>query len=45
MHVVGGDGDKELLRWIDAFEKNKGEAALEFWFEIQKGIHESLREF
>jgi glyceraldehyde-3-phosphate dehydrogenase (ferredoxin) len=45
MHDVEGNNDQELLSWIDAFEKNKGEAALEFWFEIQKGIHESLREF
>ncbi len=37
--------DQELDRWIKAFEEDKFEAALQFWFEIHKGIHESLREF
>ncbi|MFO7573738.1 MAG: aldehyde ferredoxin oxidoreductase N-terminal domain-containing protein [Bacteroidales bacterium] len=37
--------DKELDYWIKAFEEDKFEAALQFWFEIHKGIHESLREF
>jgi len=43
--VVEGDKDAELLKWIDHFEKDKHEAALSFWYEIHKGIHESLREF
>ncbi len=37
--------DEELDRWIQAFEKDKFEAGLQFWYEIHKGIHESLREF
>lgn len=37
--------DSELEYWINAFEKDKFEAALQFWYEIHKGIHESLREF
>ncbi len=37
--------DQELDTWIKAFEEDKFEAALQFWFEIHKGIHESLREF
>jgi glyceraldehyde-3-phosphate dehydrogenase (ferredoxin) len=37
--------DEALTHLISAFEKDKFEAALQFWFEIQKGIHETLREF
>jgi glyceraldehyde-3-phosphate dehydrogenase (ferredoxin) len=37
--------DKDLIEWIERFELNKQEAALTFWYEIHKGIHESLREF
>ena len=42
---VEDDRDPELLTWIEAFERDKEEAALNYWFEVQKGIHESLREF
>ncbi len=42
---VDQNQDKELLKWIDAFEKDKKEAAFSFWYEIHKGIQESLREF
>jgi glyceraldehyde-3-phosphate dehydrogenase (ferredoxin) len=35
----------ELDRWLEAFETNRMEAALDFWYEVHKGIHESLREF
>ncbi|MCU0845962.1 MAG: aldehyde ferredoxin oxidoreductase [Spirochaetes bacterium] len=45
LHEVENDNSKELLMWIDRFKKDKHEAALEFWFEISKGVHESLREF
>ncbi len=37
--------DKELHTWIKAFEEDKNEAALNFWYEIHKGITESLKEF
>jgi len=42
---VDGDSRPELLLWLDKFERDKREAAIEFWYEIHKGIHESLREF
>ena len=42
---VEGDTDPELAKWVAFFEKDKKEAALSFWYEIHKGIHESLREF
>lgn len=43
--VVDKNTRPELLEWIAAFEKDKLEAAFGFWYEIHKGIHESLREF
>jgi glyceraldehyde-3-phosphate dehydrogenase (ferredoxin) len=43
--VVEGDSDHELLKWIEYFEREKQEASLAYWYEIHKGIHESLREF
>ncbi len=42
---VEGNTKPELLRWIDAFDKDKKEAALDFWSEIYKGINDVLREF
>jgi len=42
---VEGDTDKDLGAWIDRFEKDKTEAALDFWYEVHKGTHEVLREF
>lgn len=35
----------ELRYWLDEFQKDPQEAAYGFWYEIHKGIHESLREF
>ena len=43
--TVEGNTDVELGKWIREFEKNKFEAALAFWYEIHKGVHESLKEF
>jgi glyceraldehyde-3-phosphate dehydrogenase (ferredoxin) len=43
--AVEDDRDKELQKWIGRFEKDKQEAAFAYWYEIHKGIHESLREF
>ncbi|ABW67905.1 Aldehyde ferredoxin oxidoreductase [Desulfosudis oleivorans Hxd3] len=37
--------NEALDRWIDFFDTDKNAAAYEFWYEIHKGIHESLREF
>jgi glyceraldehyde-3-phosphate dehydrogenase (ferredoxin) len=42
---VEGESHPELIGWLDKFQKDKSEAALEFWYEIHKGVHESLREF
>ncbi len=42
---IEGDASPELSRWIDEFRRDPQEAALGFWFEIAKGVHESLREF
>lgn len=42
---VDGDKDPELQRWIDAFDQDPREAALAWWYEMRKGIDESLRAF
>ncbi len=42
---VDGNTDAELVDWIRRFEKDKAEAAFSYWYEVHKGIHESLREF
>jgi glyceraldehyde-3-phosphate dehydrogenase (ferredoxin) len=39
---VGGNTSAELGKWIDAFHNDPKEAALVYWFEIRKGIEESL---
>jgi glyceraldehyde-3-phosphate dehydrogenase (ferredoxin) len=43
--IVEQDTDTELLKWVEYFEKDKQEAALNFWYDMHKGIQESLREF
>jgi glyceraldehyde-3-phosphate dehydrogenase (ferredoxin) len=35
----------ELDKWIEAFEKDKHDAALNFWYEIHKGIQETLEDY
>ncbi len=40
-----GDDSAELADWITRFDKDRKEAALNFWYEIHKGVHETLREF
>ena len=42
---VDGDTTPELGHWLDRFASDRGEAAFELWFEVLKGIHESLRDF
>ncbi|MDD3050376.1 MAG: aldehyde ferredoxin oxidoreductase C-terminal domain-containing protein [Candidatus Cloacimonetes bacterium] len=37
--------DDALNYWIQQFESDKQEAGLNFWFDIRKGIDESLRDF
>ncbi len=44
-HILENINDTELIKWMNFFEKNKHEAALSFWYEMHKGIQESLREF
>ncbi|MBF0398591.1 MAG: hypothetical protein HQK78_17580 [Desulfobacterales bacterium] len=44
-HDIEKNNSPELLKWIDLFEKDKMEAALSFWYEVHKGILESLKEF
>ena len=43
--TVDGVQDAELAKWVGRFEQDKREAALAFWYDIHKGIQESLREF
>ena len=42
---VEDERDDELITWLDFFEKDRREASLSFWYEVHKGVHESLREF
>jgi glyceraldehyde-3-phosphate dehydrogenase (ferredoxin) len=42
MREAGKSKGPELDAWIDRFEREPGAAAIDFWFEIRKGIDESL---
>ena len=42
---VEGETRPELEPWIRQFEANKREAALNFWYDVHKGVMESLQEF
>ena len=42
---VEKDTHPELPKWVERFENDRDEAGLSFWFEMLKGIHESLRDF
>jgi glyceraldehyde-3-phosphate dehydrogenase (ferredoxin) len=42
---VEDNKDPELLKWLDAFGKDKKDAALSYWYEVHKGVQESLNEF
>jgi glyceraldehyde-3-phosphate dehydrogenase (ferredoxin) len=44
-HEVEGEDREDLLAWIKRFDENDKEAALDFWYEIHKGIHESLKDY
>ncbi len=37
--------DPDLDHWLALFDKDKHQAAFEFWYEMHKGTHETLREF
>jgi glyceraldehyde-3-phosphate dehydrogenase (ferredoxin) len=43
--LQSGQKHPELKKWVDMFDNNSEEAGLNFWYEIHKGIHESLKEF
>jgi hypothetical protein len=45
MKEQGASGSSELGARIDRFPKTRQEAGLDWWFDIRKGIDESLREF
>jgi glyceraldehyde-3-phosphate dehydrogenase (ferredoxin) len=42
---VDGLDHQDLDYWIEWFDRDPSGAAYEFWYEMHKGIHESLREF
>jgi glyceraldehyde-3-phosphate dehydrogenase (ferredoxin) len=42
---VQGTHRAELDDWIGRFDRDKRDAALDFWYEMHKGAHEALREF
>jgi glyceraldehyde-3-phosphate dehydrogenase (ferredoxin) len=42
---VAGTNRPGLDTWIAKFEADRREAALDFWYEMHKGAHESLLEF
>jgi glyceraldehyde-3-phosphate dehydrogenase (ferredoxin) len=42
---VDGEGHPELATWLERFERDRMEAARDFWYDTLKGIDESLREF
>ena len=41
---VENNNDPELNKWLDYFEKDKKAAAFDYWYDIHKGVTESLRE-
>ena len=42
---IDGVDDPDLTHWIQRFDANKDQAALDYWYDIHKGIHESLTEY
>lgn len=44
-YEVDKEPDPRLEEWLGKFDRDKTEAAKEFWYETLKGIDESLREF
>ena len=41
---IDGDQNPELTRWLEKFAVDKTEAGKDFWYEMLKGINESLGE-
>ncbi len=42
---IEGEANPQLESWLDRFRKDPEAAGLDWWYEVHKGIHESLREF
>lgn len=42
---IHGAKGEEIEYWLEYFERDKKLASLDFWYEIHKGVHETLREF
>ena len=42
--VLGAESE-ELNYWLNYFERDKKSAAIDYWYEIHKGVYESLRDF
>ena len=42
---IDGIQNEDLDYWIEFFDRDKFVAAYEYWYEMHKGIHETLREF
>jgi glyceraldehyde-3-phosphate dehydrogenase (ferredoxin) len=42
---IEGIQNAHLDHWIEFFNRDKRAAAYEFWYDMHKGIHETLREF
>jgi glyceraldehyde-3-phosphate dehydrogenase (ferredoxin) len=44
-HEVEGDNNPDLVGWLDYFKRDRRTAAIDYWYEIHKGISEALNEF
>ncbi|MDY0001260.1 MAG: aldehyde ferredoxin oxidoreductase N-terminal domain-containing protein [Polyangia bacterium] len=44
MQASGAKDNEDLSHWLGAFKKNPQEAALDYWYEIRKGVEEAVRE-
>jgi len=42
--MVKTEDNSDLRHWLSRFDENKNAAAFDFWYEIRKGIDESLQE-
>lgn len=43
-HLEGVD-TPDMNKWLTKFNENKRTAAYDFWYDIHKGVHETLRDF
>ncbi len=43
--IEEGKDHPELLKWAGKFKENKRDAAFEFWYDIHKGVNETLKDF